>query len=65
MENQSRLKKYGRYEEIDKEGQMVVRFDTKREYTKEELKEQREQFVKDAKAGKVICISDLMGTHKL
>ena len=41
----------------------VVRFDTSKKYTKEELAVQREQFSKDAKAGKVICLTDLFINH--
>ena len=41
----------------------TVHFDTTKKYTKEELKAQRNQFSEDAKAGKVICLSDLMINH--
>lgn len=49
----------GRHIEKDSDGE-VVRFDTKRTYTKKELKKMRDQFVEDAKAGRRICLSDLM-----
>jgi hypothetical protein len=51
------------HEETDKNGNKVIRWDTKKKYTKEELKKQREQFVKQAKNGKVICLTDLMINH--
>lgn len=55
----------GEYIQKDKNatGGEVVRFDTKKKYTKEELAAQREEFSKAAKEGKVICISDLMCNH--
>lgn len=56
----------GRYVQEYKEGQNikeVVRFDTNKKYTNEELEAQREQFSKDADAGKVICLTDLFINH--
>ena len=41
----------------------TVRFDTTKKYTQRELKTQREQFSKDAQAGKIICLTDLMINH--
>jgi len=38
----------------------VVRWDTKRKYTQEELAAQREEFSKEAEKGTVLCLSDLM-----
>ena len=49
----------GKY--TDKDG--VVRWLTDRKYTKEEQKEQRAAFMKDADEGKVICLTDLMINH--
>ncbi len=52
-----------KYTETDKNGQSVIRFKTDRKYTQAELAQQREEFDKEAKAGKVICLSDLMINH--
>ena len=57
--------KTGRYIVKEADGSETVRFETrnKEQYTKLDLAAQRAQFVKDAKAGKIICLSDLMITH--
>lgn len=41
----------------------VVRFNTNKKYTKDELKKQREDFSKLANSGKQICLTDLMINH--
>ena len=53
------------YVETDKNGDEVVRWDTKKKYTKQELEKQREEFSNLAKQGKKLCISDLMINHGL
>lgn len=46
-------------------GREVVRWRTDRNYTKEELKAQREEFSREAESGKMICLTDLMINHGL
>ena len=46
----------------DKDG--IVRWDTKKQYTREELAKQRQEFEEQAKAGKTICLTDLIGNHE-
>ena len=56
----------GRYvQEYSERGKVkeVIRYNTNKKYSKQELEVQREQFEKDAKAGKVLCLSDLMINH--
>lgn len=52
-----------KYTEKLKDGSEVVRWDTSKKYTKEELKKQREEFLKTAKAGKLLCLTDLFANH--
>ncbi len=49
--------------EKDNQGQNVVRWDTKKKYTKEELKKQRKEFEQEAKKVSLICLTDLMINH--
>jgi len=48
-----------------KEGKDLVTYDTDREYTKEELKQQREDFAKEAKDGQLIDLTALFINHGL
>lgn len=41
----------------------IVRWDTKKKYSKKELEQQRKEFTEKAKEGKVICLTDLMINH--
>lgn len=51
------------YKEIDKNGKEVVRWNTKKKYTKEELEKQRDEFEEQAKKGNLIDLTDLMINH--
>lgn len=53
------------YEETDKQGDKIIRWDTNKKYTKEELKQQREEFEEQAQKGKKICLTDLFINHGL
>lgn len=53
----------GKYSETGRDGREVVRYATKGRYTKEEQAAMRDDFVKEAKAGRQICLSDLMINH--
>lgn len=46
-------------------GKEIVHWDYAKKYTAEEKEQQREEFEKEAKKGKIICISDLFCTHGL
>lgn len=49
----------GKY--VDAEG--ITRWSTDKKYTKEEQKQQRDEFLKEANSGKQICLTDLMINH--
>ena len=55
--------KTGRYIERDEAGKDVVRFATTRKHNRAQQRRQRDQFTEDAKAGKLICLTDLFISH--
>ena len=50
-------------EDMGAENRTVIGWDTKKKYTKEQLKKQRDEFEKKAAEGHVINLSDLFSTH--
>ena len=53
----------GKYTETMPDGRELVRYATNGRYTNEQLEAQRQDFEKEARAGKLICLSDLMINH--